>query len=605
MTARSAACAFCFLLVLLALTGCRQRDPLCGSVSCGEADGGAGGAGADAGAGGDAGTAGDAGAASDAGDGAGGVDAGGGAGESATGAVGSSGAGGDEPRATAGGSAGEHNEAGAGGVAASDDCGGCAKGLSCIAHDPATPSCEYANPGRWLVFQGNDTGELPLGLRALRLEGPNHTPSISLNQGIPGDYFDVDSWSPDGRHLLVYGLSFSNPETNRLLHVQFGNGLPVVQAALPGMPLVGTDMFSLAWAPDSSRVLIKNSTATPETYLARFTSAGVTSELLFQDEEPLQLSFCTNPRWFIRKIAGAGGVNETRLVDSENPSAETALWPGTTYPSPDGHFLIGSDSGTGTFGATCGADPQVVHLSDRAASEFSTSLWSADSRFFAVFQDDGQYDGIEVLDAVNGFGAVFSAYTANEDYGWAPEGSHLVVLGATEPGAECEILDVDLTTAPPQLRRRGRCPAVGPFEGSWGLLKNGAIWATQMAPKEPPSLWLLEPEADTWRQVASWDGYSPNFTPDENFVVIYGDAGVSAFPLKGPLAEIPLQPAVLPDSYVDAFYAGGVIVGHYEYGSEVTTGQLWWAPLGSTSFGPPVPLSDVSYAGVPDLQPEP
>jgi hypothetical protein len=587
-----------FLVCVLALGSCRSRDAVCGASGCEAVEGAGGQAGNGdefgAGAGGDGDEIG----------GAGGVAgmAGDSGGNSAGGAHVASGAGGDEAAGAAGSEGGERHDAGTSGMPTSA-CGSCAPGLTCVERETGGASCEYPNPGRWLVFQSNDTGEFPIELHALRLDGANHSAPISLSAGIPADYFDVDSWSPDGRHLLAFGMTLDeNNEINYLLHAEFGNGLPVVQPALPGLPLDGFSMYSRAWASDSSRVLIQNEGKTPETYLARFTSDGVRSELLFRGAETSQLAFCSDPRWFIREIVGATGRNETRLVDSENPEGERAIWPGTTHVSPDGRFLIGSDSETGTWGARCEADAKAVHLSDRSPDSFEPPRWSADSRFVAIFHGDGESGEVDVRDALNDFQAVFHAYASEQQYHWSAHGSRLVVFGTSEPGAACEIIDADLAAMPLQVARRGSCPTLA-WGTSWGVLEDGAIWSPQETPEGPYGIWLLDQGADAWRQVATWEGNEPHFAPDGSVVVVYSEGDISAFPLNGPLVEMPLEPKLPHPGHVQALYGGGAIL-HYSQWSPML-GKLWWAPLGPSSFGPAVPLTDVAYVDLPSLQPRP
>jgi hypothetical protein len=587
------------LLSLFAVTSCRDRDSLCDSGDCAEAIGGGGGY---AGAGG---------ADGESGMGAGGIEAGGAGRESASGAPGSSGAGDDETNAGNGGDGGgEGGDAGGGGAAASSECEQCAPDMHCVEQDAGGWSCQYENPGRWLVFSGNKTGgEQPLELRAVRLEGTKPGASILLSRAAMGESFEGESWSPDGRHLIAFGISFDDFSTNTLLHVEFGGGLPSV-APLPDLP-VNTGRFTVpVWAADSSRLLVENVRSSPELYLVRFTSGGIRTELLLRDVEATELSFCKNPRWFVRQLLSETGQLETRLVDTENQTEERDLWPGFTSVSPDGHFLIGSDYDTGLRRATCEGDATVVRLDDRSAAGFE---WSANSRFVIVPYDDGE---IEALDASNDFVSVFRVYQADHSWPWdhvlSPRSSRVVVFGASEPGAECEVIDVDLAMTPPQVWRRGSCPETDlAGGGSWGVLEKGSIWALSEDADALRSLWLLEPGEDAWRPIAT--GLSntyPHFTQDEKYVVFNdepsgGTVETLAFSLLDPdPTAMRLRPAPAPYVSTSAFYADGVILNGGDSNEPPYSGQLWWAPLGPSGFGAVVPLSDVSFASSPRLQPE-
>jgi hypothetical protein len=592
------------LLSLFAATNCRERDSLCGSGGCAEA--GAGGYAGAAGADGEGGFGAD-------GFGSGGTEAGGAGRESTSGAPGSAGAGGSETNrgngGNAGNGAGEGGDAGGGGAAMSSECGQCAPGLHCVEQDAGDWSCEYEKPGRWLVFSGNETsGESPLELRALRLEGTKPSASILLSDGAVGESYEAESWSPDGRHLIAFGFAFDDFSTNTLLHVEFGDGLPSAAAPLPDLPVSG--QFTVpTWAADSSRLLVENVRSLPELYLVRFTDEGIRTQLLFRDVEATELSFCKNPRWFVRQLL-TDGQFETRLVDSENPAEERNLWPGFTSVSPDGHWLIGSDYDTGLRRTTCEGDGTVVRFNERSAAGFE---WSKDSRFVIVPYDDGE---IAVLDASNDFLSVVSAYHSDHSWPWnhvlSSPGSRLVVFGASEPGAECEVIDVDLSTTSPEVRRRGPCPETDlAGGGSWGVLENGSIWALSEDSDALRSLWLLEPGEAVWRPIAA--GLSntyPNFTPDEKYVVFNdepsdGTVETLAFSLLEPEpTAMPLRPA--PAAYVttSGFYADGVILNGGDSSEPPYSGQLWWAPLGPTGFGTIVPWSDVSFASSPRLQPE-
>jgi hypothetical protein len=591
------------LLGLLALTSCRERASVCGTTGCAEVIGGAGG---DAGRGGIGGNG---------GVGASGNEAGEAGRENASGAPGSAGAGGDEAdggsAGAEGGNAGaEGGDAGAGGAAMPSQCERCAPGLRCVEQDTGGSSCEYPNPGRWLVFSGNDKGgELPVELRALRLEGTKPSASLLLSEGGVGDHFQGESWSPDGRHLIAFGFSFDDLSTNTLLHVEFGGGLPSARVSLPGLPVSGARMTRPVWASDSSRFLIENVRSSPELYLVRFTSEGIRTELLLEEAETYDLAFCKNPRWFIRQMLDDAGQFETRLVDSENPTEERDLWPGITSVSPDGRVLIGSDYDTGLRRATCEGGTEVVALSDRPASDLA---WSDDSRFVIVPYDDGE---IAALDASD-FQRVFNAYAAEHSWPWghvlSARTSRLVVFGASELGGECEVIDVNLAMTPPQVSRRGSCPETYlPGNGSWGLLENGSIWALSESPDELRSLWLLEPGEVVWRPIAAglFDTY-PDFTPDENFVIFNneqadGTIETLAFSLLEPEpTAMALQPAPAPYVTTSYFYAGGVILNGGDADERPYSGQLWWAPLGPSGFGAVVPLADVSFAASPRLQPE-
>ena len=103
----------------------------------------------------------------------------------------------------------------------------------------------------------------------------------------------------------------------------------------------------------------------------------------------------------------------------------------------------------------------------------------------------------------------------------------------------------------------------------------------------------------------------PWFTPDESFVLFSGERSdgtieTLAFSLleQEPVA-IPLDPAPAPYVGISAFCAGGVILRGGDSDELPYTGQIWWAPLGPSRFGPAVPLGDLSFNGVAELQPQP
>jgi hypothetical protein len=595
--------ALLVLLSLLAVASCRERASACGTRGCREVSGGTGGDASGAGIGGGSGV------------GTAGIEAGRAGRENASGAPGAAGAGGDEAdggnAGADGGTAGaDGGEAGGGGAGVSSQCERCAPGLRCVEQDTGGSSCEYPNPGRWLVFTGNDRdGELPMELRALRLEGTKPSASILLSEGAIGEYFQGESWSPDGRHLIGSGFSFDDLSTNTLLHVEFGDGLPSVHASVPGLPVSGARMTLPVWASDSSRLLVENLRSPPELYLVRFTSEGIRTELLLRDAETAGLSFCENPRWFIREMLDALGQFETRLVDSENPTEERNLWPGITSISPDGRVLIGSDFDTGLRRASCEGGTDVVTLSDRPAVGLE---WSDDSRFVIIPYDDGE---IAALDASD-FQPVFTAYTAEHDWPWghvlSARSSRLIVFGASARGGECEVIEAELATTPPRVSRRGSCPETEfAGGGSWGLLENGSIWALAEDADALRSLWLLEQGEVVWRAIAvGLSNTYPDFTPAERFVVFNnerpdGTIETLAFSLLEPEpTAMPLQPAPAPYVATSYFHAGGVILNGGDSDESPYAGQLWWAPLGPSGFGPVVPLADVSNAASPRLQPE-
>jgi hypothetical protein len=241
--------------------------------------------------------------------------------------------------------------------------------------------------------------------------------------------------------------------------------------------------------------------------------------------------------------------------------------------------------------------------------------WSADSRFVAVLDQDDE-DNFEVLDARDDFRSVFSAEGAENnwyyDHEWSATGSRLVLFGASEPGGECEVIEADLEVTPPQVTRRGSCPGDGTFGEVWGVLKNGAVFAFWEESDGLQSLWLLERGEQDWRPVATGLSYThPTFTPDESFVVFDnqlsdGTVELLAYSLseREPVA-IPLQPSPAPYLAIGDFYAGGVILHGGDARDAPTSGKIWWAPLGPSSFGPAVSLADVPYASSPVLQPEP
>ncbi|HKQ67762.1 MAG TPA: hypothetical protein VJT73_00410 [Polyangiaceae bacterium] len=476
----------------------------------------------------------------------------------------------------------------------------CASDLQCVEHGAGASTCDYAAAGRWLTFLGNDAGRLPSELRALRLEGANHRASISLSTGVVDQSYqliDIDSWSPNGRHLIVSNTKdYGHLDTNRLFLVEFGDGLPTAPVLLKDIPASGS-LVSGPWAPDSSAVFVKNFGPQNETYLVHLTPEGAHSELLFRESaDTSELHFCGNPRWFYRTVG-----DDTKVVDSQHPADEKFLWHGATYASSDSHWLLSSDDATGIWQSTCEAGAKVVHLSDVPSS--SGFQWSHDGRFVSVVHDDKE---IEVLDSAQRFKSVFKS--AAVDCRWAPASSRLIALGARDAKGEQAITEIDVSRTPVQVTELGSLPA----PGSFGFMNDGTLWATREEP-EGSGLWLLAKGTSTWRALATRlsDAF-PTFSPDERYAIFKrqlndGTTQLLAFSLPDPQPmAIPLLPEPASGDVRIDFYAGGVLVSRFvDIDFPFFEGQIWWIPSRASGFAQPVPLIDVMAGAFPTLQPQP
>lgn len=592
-------CAAC-VCIGLALWGCGDREPPCSGASCSSASG-------------NGGAAGNLGA-------AGSPDALGGAVGEEAGAPGQA-EGGDSAVSGVGGEGGalptnacqtdadcadtlacngqEHCDAGQCRAGAALSCGA---GLHCVEQGAGTASCDYKVAGRWLTFLGSDTGLFPFELRALRLEGNAHSASLSLSTAaVDATYqlIDLDTWSPDGRHLIVNNaMDIEHIDTNRLFDVDFGAGVPSAPSLLKNIP-VGGSVSSGPWADDSSAVFVTNSATPVETYLVHFTPSGQRSELLFSEpDDNTDLHFCPDPRYFYRTHNGA-----STLVDSQHPSQEQPLWAATTYNSPDGHWLLSSGDSTGLWLATCepGTKPTRISIVPAASGLY----WSRDGRFVTVTHDTPEGE-IEILDSTQKFKSVFKGTQA--DYYWAENSPKLVLLGLPDAKGAQTLTEVDLSTLPAKTKLRGTSPA----SASWGLVNDDSFWTTRDEAGGTSGCWLLDAGSNTWRRLATQlSDARPVFTANGDYAVFRnelndGTTEILAFSLhdKAPMA-ISLLPAPLSgDVYLESVLNGGLIVSHFT-GLEPFEGQLWWIASTATGFAKPTLLNDDRAATSPTVQPLP
>jgi len=446
---------------------------------------------------------------------------------------------------------------------------------------------------RWLAFTGSTTGNYPLELRALKLEGLTPSASVPISEGVSEDLVMTDSWSPDGRHLIGLGFSFDDADITTLFHVDFSHGQPASGEPLPGIP-VGRTTASRAWARDSSALVVETDDAHPELYLVHLTGEGMETELLFSDESSLNLEFCANPRWFYRQLA-----DTTRLVDSRHPEQEAVLWPEDATLSPDGRFLLHASSEDGVLLAPCGPDSQVVKVSDQAsASGFG---WSADGRFVSIDSSDGT---VEVLDSEHEFQRVWTATERSSK--WSATGARLLVAGVPDENGESAIDEVDFGATPPRVTSRTHFDV----SAGWGILGDDTLLAARGETDGLSSWWLLETASTTWRVLATGmaDAW-PTFTPDEKFAIFLespsGEAAL-AFSLheQDPMG-IPLPAPLGAPVTFDDFYAGGLLFDQGDALEVPYDDQLVWAPLGEDGFGSFVSLSDIRFATGAVVQPGP
>jgi hypothetical protein len=480
----------------------------------------------------------------------------------------------------------------------------CGADLHCVEHAASAASCDYTEPGRWLSFLGSDTGLFPFELRALRLigdvVGENHSKSISLSQGVVSTAYqliDLDSWSPDGRHLIETNVKdIEHFDTNRLFLVEFGEGVPSAAVPLKDIP-VGGSAVSGPWAGDSSAVFVRNGAAKSETYLVHFSTAGVKTELLFSEDQESSLHFCPDPRWFYREVG-----DDTRLVDSQNPKQEQLLWHGSTDSSPDGHWLLHSDD-TGLWLATCESGTKPKKLS--AVPSSTSPQWSSDWRF-ALVTHDTPADEIEVLDSTQQFQSVFKGTAA--DLRWAPSAPTLLLLGEPNNNAMQSVTQVDLSVTPAKKTARGSLP----HPATWDFLTDDVVWAQRDEAMGLSGCWLLEKGTNTWRRLATQlSSVSPILTGADSYATFNqalsdGTTQILAFSLqdKNPTA-IPLLPAPLAgDVYREFVFSDGLIASHLS-GLEPFDGQFWWIGSSAPGFAQPKLLTDVHAATSPTLQPVP
>jgi len=590
--ALSIACAVC----ALAFWGCRDRDEACTGQACAASGGEAGSGGQDAGgapvlgesAGAENGTT------------------GGEAGASATTGPDSAGAG---PTSAcqadsdcADGRACNGDEHCAAGQCQAGKPVSCGMDLSCVEHGTAASSCDYGVPGRWLTFLGSDTGLFPFELRAMRLEDFVPRASISLSGGIVDQghqLIDVDSWSPNGRHLIVLNpKDLEHINSSRLFLIEFGDGLPSAPVLLKDIP-VGTNLVSGPWAGDSSAVFVQNYSTPSETYLVHLAPDGVRSELLFsEDEDTTSLHFCRDPRYFYRTKA-----DDSTLVDSLHPEQEKLLWHGSTDSSPDNRWLVSSDDTTGLWLATCEPGTVPQQFSDKPA--WDGFAWSSDGRFVSVTHDD-PYGEIEVFDAANQFSSVFKGMQA--DFHWAPNSRSLILFGKPDANGLYPLTEVDLSTLPAKSSARGTTPE----PSAWGFVNDGTLWAARDEASGKSGFWLLDSGTSTWRRVAT--GLSdarPTFTANEAYAAFPdsladGTAQILAFSLHDKNAvAIPLLPAPLNgDVHLEYSLSEGLIVSH-STSFEPFEDQFWWIASSAAGFGKPLPLNDVRAGTSPILQPLP
>ena len=478
----------------------------------------------------------------------------------------------------------------------------CGPSLHCAEDGSSGSRCEYSTPGRWLAFIGSYTGLFPFELRALRLEGDEHGPSLSLSAGVADDYqlAGVDTWSPDGRHLIMTKhKDLEHFETNRLFVVDFGNGLPSEPRPLPGIP-VGSFVMSGPWSADSSAVIVRNLAAVEETYLVRFLPTGMETQLLFSDEpeNSSSASFCPNSRWVHRTIGGA-----TTLVDTEDPTHTEPLWQGSSDNSPDGHWLLGGDEDSGKLWfAACEPGSQPVLLESPPAT--GESSWSHDGRFVALTQDSAMGE-IEVLDASQSFKRVFKG--AQAGYRWAPGVSRLMLLGEEKAGLQT-LVEVDFTTLPATQTSRGATPN----PSSWDYVNDTTLWAQRNDAGDTWSVWLLDAGTSSWRRLAAGlSDSTPAFTRGGAYATFKqsledGTTQILAYSTQetSPSAIALLPKPLSGDVYREYALEEGVIVSRFT-GLEPFEGQFWWIASGAKGFAAPRLLTDLRAATEPVLQPVP
>jgi hypothetical protein len=479
----------------------------------------------------------------------------------------------------------------------------CGTDLSCVEHEGGTASCDYGTPGRWFTFLGSNTGLFPFELRASRLEGSVPRRSISLSEGIVDQNYqiiDIDSWSPNGRHMIVLNpKDLEHINTNRLFLIEFGDGLPSAPVLLKDIP-VGANSLSVEWAADSSAVFVQNFSTPSETYLVHVApDGGMRTELVFsEDEDTMDLHFCPNPRYFYRTKGG-----DSTLVDSQQPKQEKLLWHSWAESSPDNHWILTSDDTTGLWLAACEPGTVPRQFSDEPTS--GSFYWSSAGRFMAVTHGDPA-DEIEVFDTANQFGSVFKR--AEVDFRWAPNSPRLMLLGEPDAKGLLALTEIDLSTLPPTSISRGTTA----LPSDWGFVNDGTLWAVRDDAGGTSSFWLLESGSNVWRRVVSGlASATPSFTANDAFV-IFGNSltdGTSqylAFSLhdKNPVA-IPLLPTPLNgDVTLDYALNDGMIVSRFT-GIEPFEGQIWWIASSASGFAKPTPLSDVRVSTEPGFQPQP
>ena len=386
-------------------------------------------------------------------------------------------------------------------------------------------------------------------------------------------------------------------DQNRLFMIDFGAGLPGAPVPLKDIPS-GSTVVSGPWAPDSSAVFVQNYATPSETYLVHLSAKGNTTQLLFSEpEDTFNLDFCADPRWFVRTVS-----DKSWRVDSQHPADEQPLWDGWTESSPDRHWVLNSNDDTGLWVASCEPGSKPTKFSDTPAP--GGFDWSSDAHFMAVSHDDVE---IEVFDTTQKYKSVFTSPAV--DYRWAPQASHLAWLGAANTKGVQAISELDLSTIPPKVTKRGTTPT----PSSWGFVKDDTLWAARFEPGSLYGFWLLEPGTTTWRRIATkLSDVTPYFSPDRKFVVltnqlIDGTKQVLAFSLQGtapmamPIFPTPLSGSVGPEF----FYEGGLILSRFVDVAEPFEGQLWWAAGSATGFGTPTPLVDVRAGTSPHLQPQP
>lgn len=474
----------------------------------------------------------------------------------------------------------------------------CPTGLQCTEHGAGNASCDYATPGRWLTYLGSETGLFPFGLRAVRLANDAaEGPSISLSGGVVDDVYQmigVDSWSPNGQHLIVTNpKDIAHMGTNRLFFVEFGAGQPSKPLPLKGIP-VGESMLSGPWAPDSSALFVQGLEAPARTYLVHFEPSGVRTELLFsEDEELSSLSFCADSRWFSRSVDG-----QTTLIDSQNPQQVHKVWEGSAYHSPDGRWLLQDQDSL--LVAPCAANPKPIQVSAQPSEDGAD--WTSDSRFLIVTEAKR---GLEVFDSTQQFKSVFKGVADS----YLKAGSKLLLLGAPNAADEQQLTVVDLGVSPPKKTARGKTPAYAEL----GFRDNESIWAARNEGGSRTGFWVLEAGASQWRRVATQltRGEHPAFTANDGYVSFLqeledGTTEVLAFSLHEANAmPVSLFPKPLTaEIKVDEALPSGLLVERFT-ALEPFEGALWWIRASATGLGTPKMLSDVRAATEPRLQPQP